>query len=250
MQRIICGLVVLAGLMSAPLWASDLADTCHASSSFDLTINPGNLVFDRAGPAPVKVIVAQGSLTTDGSRVPLNAEDQDRLTLFERQLRALVPRARAVARRGVDIAVQEIRSESAGMGLSEATRAAVDRRLSADAEALKQRIDTSRSTHDWDGEAGNRYAQQMIADLVPLVAGDLGQQAVNAALSGDLQTASNLRDRAASLATQFQPRLQRRLQVLQPQIQALCPAVHELASLQEGIRGAKGRPLRLLQITQ
>jgi hypothetical protein len=88
----------------------------------------------------------------------------------------------------------------------------------------------------------------MLADLAPLVAGDLGQQAVDAALNGDLQAAADLRDRGATLATQLQPRMQQRMQALRPQIAALCPAIERLAGLQQGVRDTQGRPLHLLQM--
>ena len=91
---------------------------------------------------------------------------------------------------------------------------------------------------------------QIAADLVPLLAADLGQQAINAALNGDLQTAASLRDRAATLATDLQPRLQQRMQALRPQVEALCPSIQRLAELQQGVRGSNGRPLNLLQIGQ
>lgn len=230
-----------------PLHAQDLAATCHASSSYDLTVNPDGLLFDRAAQAPLRVDIRQGALHTDGVAVRVNAEDQDRLALFERDLRALLPRVRVVADNGVDIAAGAIRAEVAGMGLGADTRAEFDRRLQADAGALKQRIAASHSTHDWDGNAANQYANQMISDLAPLVAADLGQQAINAALGGDLQTAAELRDRAANLAANLQPRLLQRMQALRPQIQTLCPAIRHLAELQQGVRGADGRPLDLLQ---
>ena len=38
------------------------------------------------------------------------------------------------------------------------------------------------------------------------------------------------------------------MQALQPQIAALCPAIRRLAELQQGVRGADGRPLDLLQV--
>lgn len=230
-----------------PLHAQDLAAACHASSSYDLTVNPDGLLFDRAAQAPLRVDIRQGALRTDGVAVRVNAEDQDRLALFERDLRALLPRVRVVADNGVDIAARAIRAEVAGMGLGADTRAEFDRRLQADAGALKQRIAASHSTHDWDGDAANQYANQMISDLAPLVAADLGQQAINAALGGDLQTAAELRDRAANLAANLQPRLLQRMQALRPQIQTLCPAIRRLAELQQGVRGADGRPLDLLQ---
>ena len=237
-------------LAMQPLHAQEFATTCHATSSYDVTLKTDSLLFDRPSPAPFHVELQQGALRTDGVSVPLNAEDQDRLVLFEHELRALAPRVRTVAQNGVDMAVHAMRAETAGLGLSAGTRAEFDNRLNAHAGELKQRIAASRSTHDWQGDFADQYGNQIAADLVPLLAADLGQQAINAALGGDMQAAADLRDRAASLATNLQPRLQQRMQALRPQIEALCSSIQRLAELQQGIRGSNGRLLNLLQIDQ
>jgi len=239
--------LLLLPMFALPLHAQDLAATCHATSSYDVTLRPDGLLFDRPAPAPTRVEIAHGRLRVDGANVPVDAEEQDRLSLFERDLRALAPRVRAVAGRGVDVAVQGLRAESAGMGLSAATQAEVDRRLAADAASIKQRLAVSNSTHDWQGNAMDAISSQIEGDLLPLVAGDLGQQAIDAALNGDLQGAADLRDRATNLATQLEPRMRQRMQVLQPQVAALCPAIRTLATLQQGMRDGQGRPLDLLQ---
>jgi hypothetical protein len=240
--------VSAAWLCVPPLHAQQLATRCHASSSFDVTVQPGRLVFDRPSPAPRQLVLSHGSLVADGSSVRLNAEDEDRLALFERELRALVPRVRAVGRRGVDIAVQALQQEAAGMGLGAASRDELDRRLAADAAELRQRIDASQSTHDWQGDAAQQMGNRIAADLTPIVAGDLGQQALQAAMSGDLDTAARLRDQAADLATALRPRLERRMQALAPAVDALCPSIRRLADLQQGVRDAAGRPLDLLSV--
>lgn len=250
-MRLSRSVAVLVCLIAAlPLQAQELAATCHASSSYDVTLKPDSVLFDRPSPAPVHVELRHGSLRTDGTAVRLNAEDQDRLTLFEQALRALVPRVRTVAQHGVDMAAQALREETAGMGLDAATRTELDQRLTGRVSALKQRIASSNSTHDWQGAAAEQYARQLAADLLPLVASDLGQQALNAAMSGDLQAAASLRDRATGLATQLQPRLRQRMQALRPQIEALCPSIKRLAELQQGVRGSNGQPLNLLVIGQ
>ncbi len=238
----------LSLLVALPLRAQDLAGACHATSSYDMTLRADGVLFDRATPAPMRVELQHGGLRTDGAAVRLDPEQQDRLTVFERDLRALVPRARAVAQHAVDLALQALRAEAAGLELSAATRVEVDRRLQARASELKQRISRSQSTHDWQSDAMQQYASQVATELTPLVAADLGQQAIDAALSGDLQAAASLRDRAGSLTTELQPRLQRRMQVLRPQIEALCPAIQRLARLQKGLRDSRGRPLDLLRI--
>ncbi|MDO1527569.1 DUF2884 family protein [Fulvimonas sp. R45] len=240
-------LLSLPLLAAWPLQAQDLAATCHATSSYDLTVEPDSLLFDRANPAPRRVLMQGAALRVDGRAVALNDEAQDRLTLFERDLRALLPRVKAVADRGVDMAVAAVQAEAAGLDLGADTRAELDRRLAAHAAELKRRIAASRSTHDWHGTAAEQYAQGIATDLMPLVAADLGQQALAAAMSGDLQTAAALRERASALATDWPARLQARMQGLRPQVQALCPDIQRLAELQQGLRDGAGRPLELLQ---
>ncbi|MBP1473959.1 DUF2884 family protein [Frateuria sp. MAH-13] len=247
--RLLFASLILSAALPA-LHAQDLAGTCHASSSYDLTVKPDSLLFDRPQPAPFHVQVADGALRTDGQPVRLNAEAQDRLALFERELRALVPRVRAVADAGVAMAVRAIHDEAAGMQLAPATLAELDRRLATHAAQLERRIAQSNSTHDWQGDAAQQLADRIVGDLAPLVAADLGQQALAAAMNGDLAEAARLRDQAADLATQLQPRLQRRMQALRPQVQALCPSIQRLAELQQGVRGADGQLLKLVQVGQ
>jgi hypothetical protein len=232
------------------LHAQNLATVCHATSSYDLTVQPDRLVFDRPAPAPTQVVLSGNMLATDGQAVRLNDEDQDRLAVFQRDLRALMPRVKTVAQRGVDVTMQAVQDESAGLNLDADTRAELDRRLATHAAQLHQRIAASESTHDWHGDTANQYANQVISDIGPLLASALGQQAISAAMSGDLQQAATLRDRASNLATGFQPRLQQRLQVLRPDIQALCPDIQRLSELQQGIRASNGRLLNLVQVGQ
>jgi len=243
-------LSALLSVASLGLHAQDLATTCQASSSYDVTLKPAELSFDRPQPAPFHVELHDGSLRTDGAAVSLRPEDQDRLALFERELRALEPRAKTVARNGVDLLAQAVREEAANLGLSADSTSELKRRLDTRVAELKQRIDASQSTRDWQGDLAEQYANQIAGDLLPVLAGDLGQQALQAAMSGDMQAAASLRDRAGDLATQLRPRLERRMQALRPQIQALCPSVRRLAELQQGVRGANGQALNLLQIAQ
>lgn len=235
-------------LCSAAVRAQDLVDTCRASSSYDLTVLRDRLAFDRAAPAPRRIELRNGRVDVDGAPLRANAEQIDRLALFEHDLRALVPKAKAVARDGVDLAVQALRAEAAGLHLGADTRQRLDAVLAARAAELRQRIDASDSTRDWQGEAFERWSENVAAELVPLVAADLGTQALSAAAAGDLDAAAALRDRAAGVAGDLRPRLERRMQALRPRIQALCPSVRHLYELQRGVRGANGRPLDLIEI--
>ncbi|CAM5572602.1 hypothetical protein [Rhodanobacter lindaniclasticus] len=43
-------MLVATLLMAAPAQAQDLAATCHASSSYDVTLRPQGVLFDRPRP--------------------------------------------------------------------------------------------------------------------------------------------------------------------------------------------------------
>ncbi|HXE77156.1 MAG TPA: DUF2884 family protein [Rhodanobacter sp.] len=242
---------LLLGLLSlgvgVPLQAQDLAATCHASSSYDLTLQPRQLVFERATPGPTRVVIGAGTLGVDGVLVHGAGEQPDQVRAFERELRALVPQVRAVATRGVDLATQSVRDEVAGLGLDNASRDELDSHLAAHASTVKQRIATSQSTKDWHGSALEQYAADLSADLLPTIGADLGQQALQAMAGGDAQGALALRDKAVGLATGLQARMRQQLQALRPAVAALCPSVQRLLELQQGWKDAQGRPLQLLE---
>lgn len=244
--------LILPALSVSPAWplhAQDLATTCHATSTYDLTLQPGELQFDRAAPAPMRVTMSGSSLRVDGTEVRLATAGRDRLVAFEQGVRALVPRVRAVAEHGVDLATQSVRAEADRLGLSAATRAELDQRLATDAAGLKRRIAASQSTKEWHGEVFDQYVSGLGTELLPLVTADLGQQAMQAALSGDAQAALSLRDTAVGLSSGLQSRLHEQMQALRPEIAALCPSVQRLAELQQGLTGPRGEPLQLLEIT-
>jgi hypothetical protein len=245
--------LILAALfaLTAPAIAraQDFATICHASSSYDLTLSPDSMLLDRAAPAPRRIEWRAGRVSVDGTLLHPSAEDSDRLALFEQELRALVPKAKAVANRGVELAIKAVHAEAASLGADTDTLEAIDTRLAARGAELRRRIADSHSTHDWQGDALDQYFTQVAADIVPLLAADLTHQAVAVALSGDLDAAATLRDRAATLGgADLRARLQQRMQPLRAQIAALCPAIRQLYDTQRGVRGNHGRPLDLLQI--
>lgn len=228
--------------------AGGLEDTCAASSSYDLVVGTDALVFERAAPAPRRVEWRDGRLRVDGAAVRLNTEDADRLSLFARELRALVPRVKAIALRGLDLATGVVRDETRRLVASTAVRAELDRRIAADAAELRRRIATSTSTREWQGDAFERDVAAWSNDLAPLLVADVGSQAVTAALDGDLDAAVALQRRANELGNGLQPKIERRLRELRPQIETLCPAIRRLHELQQGVRDGNGHTLDLLDI--
>jgi DUF2884 family protein len=237
-------------LASSTAAAQDLATACHASSSYDLTVRPRGIVFDRPQPAPRQVVLDDGSVAVDGHAVALRPDLQDQAALFERQVRALLPRLRSVADAGVDGAARAVRDEVARSAPSALQDGEFDQKLSGHVAELHTRITHSNSTHDWQGDAFESYANNMVGDLAPLVAASLTSDAVDLAMNGDLAGAAALRDRAGSLAGGLQARVQARVnRELRPQVQALCPDIRRLAELSQGLTDERGRRLDLLQVT-
>ena len=226
----------------------DLLDTCRAGSSYDLTLTPGSLVFERAAPSARRIELRDGALRIDGVALTLNTEDSDRLALFVREMRGLVPQARAIAQRGLDLATGVVRKETHALVSTTQARAELDQRIAAHAAEMRRRIATSSSTRDWQGEAFEHEVGAMAEDLVPLLTADLGGQAVTAALNGDVDAALALQARASELGNGLQPKIERSLRALRPDIEALCPSIRRLHELQQGLRDGKGRSLDLVEI--
>ncbi len=226
----------------------DFADVCRASSSYDLTVSPDALVFDRGAPSPRRVEWRGGALRVDGTRVALDTEGADRFAMFDRELRALVPRVKTVAGQGVDRVMATLRAQVDALSPSPDAHAQVEHRLKRTEDSLRQRIARSTSTRDWQPETLEAEAESALADVADVLAQDTGRRSVQAALDGDVQSALALPAQAGDLAAQLRPKIERRLRELRPQVAALCPSVRRLAELQDGLRDARGKPLDLVSI--
>ncbi|HEY6941934.1 DUF2884 family protein [Dokdonella sp.] len=248
MNRPLRILLVMALACASQARALDLADTCGASSTYDLVVGADALVFERVAPAPRRIEWRDGRLRVDGAVVRLNTEDGDRLALFARELRALVPKVKAIALRGLDLATGVVREETRRLATSADARAELDRRVAARASDLRGRIAASTSTRDWQADALERDVAAWSVDLAPLLAAEVGRGAVTAALDGDLDAAVALEARASEFGNGLEAKIDRRLRDLRPQVEALCPAIRRLHELQDGVRDGDGRPLGLLEI--
>ncbi len=228
--------------------AQDIDHSCRIASSYDLTVRPESLTFDRAQGAPRSVRIQDGSLAADGRSVALRPDEQDRVALFERNVRLLVPKAKALASDGVDIAAKAVRDEAATAAPEAAASGDLDRALTARVTDIKRRIAASQSTRDWQEDAMRAYAQEIVSDITPILTEDVGGEAMQLAMNGDLQGAAALRDRVAAVSSGGQARVIARVETaLRPRVQALCPSVQQLLDLQSGLHDSAGHPLLLLE---
>lgn len=225
----------------------EFQDVCGARSSYDLTVSTPALVFERAAPAPALLELAGGTLRADAQAVATNLEDRDRLRLIEQRIRDLVPQVKALGRRGVDLAVEAVREEA--RALSAAIDPELDARLETRRRELHARIDASTSTRDWQGEAFERYLQQITADIAPLLAVHIGRQALDTALAGDLTAAAALREKLTGLQASLETRLRVRLDTLEPDVRQLCPTLAQIDRLEADLTARPGgRALDLIEM--
>ncbi|TCV92044.1 DUF2884 family protein [Luteibacter rhizovicinus] len=245
--RVVLALTLALAIFDAS--AQDLSNICHAASSYDVTVNDSNVVFDRPQPAPRQVVMHDGTLSTDGRTVALRPDEEDRVALFERNLRALVPKVKAIASDGIDLAARAVRDEAATAAPDAVRSGELDRVLAQRVTEIKRRIAASRSTRDWQEEAMREYANEIVSDVAPILTNDVGTQAMNLAMNGDLEGAAALRDRVSALTSGGQDRIVGQLEArLRPRVQALCPSIRQLAELQTGLHNASGQPLNLVDI--
>jgi hypothetical protein len=240
--------LAMAACFAGGAAAQDIDHACQFASTYDLTVRPDALVFERAEVAPKIVRMSDGTLGTDGRVVSLRPDEQDRVALFERNVRLLVPKAKAIASDGVDIAARAVRDEAAVAAPGAVSSGELDRVLNARVADIKRRIAASQSTRDWQEDAMRSYAQEIVSDITPVLTQDVGDEAMQLAMNGDLAGAAALRDRVASVSTGGQARVLKRLETaLRPRVQALCPSIRQLSDLQSGLHDASGRQLLLLE---
>lgn len=248
-RRIARWLIVVVACSAGGVEAQDMSQvSCGVASTYDLTVKADSLLFERPEVAPRSVRMHDGSLATDGRPVALRPDEQDRVALFERNVRVLVPKAKAIASDGVDIAARAVREEAARASPASLSSGELDRVLASRVGEIKRRIAASQSTRDWQADAMRAYAQEIVSDITPVLTQDVGGEAVQLAMNGDLEGAAALRDRVADVSTGGQARVLAKLEAtLRPRVQALCPAVRQLVELQSGLRDASGQPLMLIE---
>lgn len=227
-----CALALLA---AAPLHAKDLDETCHARSGYDVTVTDAALQFERKNAPPQRLEMHRGDLVVNDKAVALSARDRNRIAAFETTLRELIPKIKTLAQRGVDLSVFAIREEAASASPVSAADPRVNARVDARAREIKTRIANSRTSKEWNARALNGYLTPVLADVAPLIAGDLAQKALELTLKGDLSGAVALTDRAAGLRASLETRIRTKLETLQPEIEKLCPSLRKLDALETSV---------------
>jgi hypothetical protein len=224
---------------------------CELHSAYDVTVTPEALLFDRVSGPARRIEMRDGRLTDRGKVIALGRSDRDRIVRYERVARSLVPRVRKIGARAADLAAAAVREQAAASSPHAAASPELNARLDARVRELKARIAKSNTSSEWRGPAFNRYAAALLADVVPLIGGDIANAALEATLRGDFGKAAALAGQASGVRAALEDRLRARLGTLKPQLDALCPSLRTLDALEAAVtaRLADGTRLDLVQVS-
>jgi hypothetical protein len=241
---------IAALVLLAPTPGRALDQTCHTRSDYDVTLTNAALQFDRKAAPAQRLEMRRGVLSVDNTAIALGADDRKHIAAFETRVRDLVPKIKTIAARGVDLMVLAIREEAARTSPDSAADPQINARVDARARELKQKIANSTTSKEWHVDALQGYMAVMLSDVAPLLTGDLAQKALDLTLKGDLAGVVALRDRAAALRPALEARIRAKLELLQPDIEGLCPSLRELDRLENSIARAlpDGSRLNLIKL--
>ena len=214
---------------------------CDIDSHYDLTLNQRSLILTRASGTPRALVMRQGRLFVDDEWVQLGAADRERISRFERDMRATMPLAQAIGAEAVDIAFAALGEVATGFSSDpRSTRATLDQAR----RELDARLSRSVSANRFDDEALGRGIGEAVKDVLPTLLGDIVGGALAAAFGGDTQRLRRLENLDARIEDAIQPRAR----ALKVRAQDLCRRMQALDRIDDDLEYRhQGRKLDLLE---
>lgn len=248
MNKLLPCVVAVAALCAGSASARGFT-ACEIDSDYDLTIGKEALTFTRSAGTPQRVVMREGTLSVDGVPQDLTAADTMRIETYERDIRAMVPEVKAIAVQAVGIATEAIVQVAAAFAGDDVdtTRLA---RIDALGAELATRIEDSVDTAEWRDEQFDVAIENAMAELVPMIVGDIAAVAVTAALTGDEKKLADIEARAASLEREVETRVEARAGDLERRAEKLCPRMLALDEIESALdlRLADGSQLDLVRM--
>lgn len=241
--------LALGAAVAAPAFAHSHAD-CGLSSDYSLSIKPDRLVFKRGAGTPHEVEIADGTLRVDGRLMPTTAADEHRLRGAEREVRALVPEVKSIARDAIAIAFEAIGQVSAAFARDgEAARASAERIARAGRE-LDRKIAQTQSFDHWQSADVDRIVEDTMATLVPELVGNVTAQALKVAFTGDEAAAAELEARADGIEKSVERAVEKHSADLERRAMDLCPRLRALDRVESelDVRLPDGSRLDLVRV--
>ena len=242
--------IALGAAIAMPAFAHSHIGDCGLHSNYSLSIKPDRLVFKRATGAPTEVEIADGTLRVDGALVATDAADQKRLRDAEREIRAIVPEVKTIAREAIAIAFDAIGQVSAAFAKDgDAARASASRIARAGRQIDRRIADTDSFDH-WQDADVDALVESTIATLIPELVGNVTAQALKVAFSGDEAAAAELEARASGIEKSVERAVEKQSADLERRAMELCPRLRALDRVESELelRLADGSRLDLVRV--
>ena len=234
----------------APAFAHIHVGDCGVHSDYSLSIKPDRLVFKRSGSAPNEVVIADGTLSVDGSLVATNAADAQRLRDAEHEVRSLVPEVKAIAREAIAIAFNAVGQVAAAFASDGNAARASAERIARVGREIDRKIAETDSFDHWQDADIDRLVESTVETLVPEIVGNVTAQALKVAFTGDEAAAAELEARAAGIEKSVDRAVARQAAELEGRALALCPRLRALGEMESTLelRLADGSRLDLVHV--
>jgi hypothetical protein len=220
--------LALGAAIATPAFAHTHVGDCGLHSSYSLSIKSDRLVFKRASGTPSDVEIADGTLRVDGRLVATNAADEKRLRDAEREIRAIVPEVKTIAREAIAIAFDAIGQVSAAFARDGDAARASAARIARAGRQIDRRIADSENFEHWQDADVDALVESTIATLIPELVGNVTAQALKAAFSGDDAAVAELEARADGIERSVERTVERQSADLERRAMELCPRLRAL----------------------
>jgi hypothetical protein len=218
---------------------------CDIHSDYTMRMHGKAFVFTREDGPAKHVAIGGGRLFVDGNEVTLSAEDRTRVRRIEGELNRLVPESQQVVREATDIAFTALIEVARGFAqdggkASVAKLEQAQRRVRADLAAKPVMI--------FSDDIDERVIEPVIAEYVPVIAGNAVRSALSVAFSGDSKKADEFERRMDHMGDEIERKVEHRAEALEPLVERMCARTRELDRIEQGLATRiDGEPLDLLR---
>jgi hypothetical protein len=223
---------------------------CGVHSDYSLSIKPDRLVFTKKSGTPGEVEIANGTLTVDGSLVAINDADAKRLRDAEREVRALVPEIKDIARDAVAIAFDAVGQVAAAFARDGDRARASAERIAKLGREIDRKIAETDSFDHWQDADIDRLVDTTVEAVVPEIVGNVAAEALKVAFTGDQAAAAELEARASGIEKSVDRAVAKQAAALEGRVDALCPRLRALERVEDDldVRLADGSRLDLVHV--
>jgi hypothetical protein len=245
MKRAALSLLLLAALSGAAQ-AHDKHVSCDVHSNYDLRLHGKAFVFTRDDGPAQHVAIGGGRLFVDGKEVTLSLEDRARVRRYESELNRLVPEAQHVVREATDIAFTALIEVARGFSQDGSNQQSLAR-----LETARKQVHADLAAHPpilFDEDVGERVIKPLLAEYIPVIAGNAVSSTLAVAFSGDEKKADEFERRMDRMGDEIERKVEHRAEALEPMVERMCERTRELDRLEKGLAvRVDGEPLDLLR---